>query len=358
MKKILIIIFLLNNSFGFSQCPTLPVELLSQADVNAFPVNYPGCSNLPDGIDLKIMGADIVDLTPLLGLSSSNGIIEIRNCPILTSLNGLQNIHRIGNDILDGFILRDLPMLTDISALNSVDSIHGEFTIRTCASLVNLNGLNNLKYVNGSVIIRNNQSLINLSGLDSLTFIGETLELVDNIVLTDIQSLKNVDTIVGGIEGGVFIEGNTQLTSLIGLGSSATIIGSNLDIMLNGNLTLCSVPSICNYLSNPPLGAVITISANGIGCNSQTEIENGCLSLSVENTNTLVDIFLVNSNIVKDEITIYSNKKLDILIVDTTGKFIVSELNAGQNIINVSGLASGMCFIKNQNKSAIKFVKI
>jgi hypothetical protein len=358
MKNSLLILFLLHSIIGYGQCPVASVDLLSQADVNAFPTNYPGCSTLPDGIDLKIMGNDITDLTPLLQLTHSDGIIEIRDCPLLTNLEGLNNITQIGNDLLDGFILRDLPLLTDITALNTLNTVNGEFTIRTCATLTSLNGLNHLKHANGSLIIRENQALVNLNGLDSLIFIGETLELVDNTSLIDIQALQNVDSIIGGIEGGVFIEANTLLSSLQGLGNNTTSIGSNLDLTLNGNLAICSVPSICNYLSNPPIGAIITITTNEIGCNSQTEIENGCVGLGIEKTDNSARIFIMESNIVNDQLKVYSNQNCTIQIVDLLGQSHLQYLTMGKNELDISSLPNGILFIYQNNGKNLKLVKL
>lgn len=357
MKSILLIFLVAILSKTFSQCPTTSFDLLTQADVNAFTSNYPGCTFIPDGIDIKISGSNINNLSPLAQLNGSDGIIEVRDCPLLTSLNGFNNLTRIGNNPLDGFILRNLPMLTDISALSGLDTLHGEFTIRGCSGLQNLNGLNNLVYVNGSVIIRDNSSLANLNGLDQLHYIGETLELVDNASLSDISSLQNVDSIIGGIEGGVFVEGNTALNSLNGLGNSSTHIGSNLDIILNGNLSMCSVPSICKYLANPPAGAIITINTNTVGCNTQNEIETACLTAGLEDINHSAQIFIMESNIVNEQIVIYSGKEGSIQFLDLLGHSYRFDLIQGKNQINISSLPNGVFFIAAPHGKMLKMIK-
>lgn len=308
IKQIALSVALLFSSIQYTkaQCPTVALTFATQADVNAFPATYPTCTVIPDGIDVKIMGSDITDLSPLSQITSILGAFEIRNCPLLTNLNGLNNMTVSGNDPLDGFILRDLPALTSITALSNLNSITGEFTIRTCNALTSLNGLNNLTTVNGSVIIRDNATLQNFNGLNALNYIGETLEIVENAQLNNITALSNVNTIVGGIEGGIFIEANTVLTNLTGLGNNTTMIGGNLDILLNDNLYLCSVPSICNYLASPPVGATITINTNSVGCNTQPEIQANCISLST--TEVLMD---------KHEITISPNPVLEHFKIET-----------------------------------------
>lgn len=340
-----------------AQCPTQPFDLLNQAEVNAFPGNYPSCTFLPDGVDVKISGNDITDLSPLSQLTGTLAVFEIRDCPNLVSLTGMDNFTVIGNDALDGFILRDLPSLNSIASLSTLDSVTGEFTIRTCPQLASLNGLDNLVYANGSLIIRDNAILISLQGLNNLEYIGETLELVENPTLTDISALSNVDTIVGGIEGGVFLEANTALTTLNGLGHANTSIGSNLDLLFNDNLSLCSVPSICTYLSNPPQGAVITISANALGCNSQQEIESGCANLSLSEISTSAQLFALLGNPVSEKLVIETNFS-GTMELFSAHNFIGSySLEPGIHTLDVRHLKAGVYFLRAASGKTLKWVK-
>jgi len=344
-----------------AQCPTAAVVLATQAEVNAFPTTYPSCDTIPDGIDLKIMGADITDLSPLSQLISVEAILEIKACPLLTNLTGLNNLTTVGNDALDGFILRDLPALTNLSGLSSLTKVTGEFTIRTCNALTDLTGLNNVDTANGSLIIRDNANLTTLSGLESLVHIGETLELVQNYALTSVAALSNVNTIVGGPEGGIFMEANTVLTNLTGLGNNSTTIGSNLDLLLNDNLSLCAVPSICNYLANPPVGAIITINANIVGCNTEAEIQAGCLALSTDEIMSSIPVEIYpnpasNFLYIKTD----DSKQKTIEVLNVLGEK-VTQFNINNSIeLNTSNYSNGIYFIKITNDSQqqiLKFVK-
>lgn len=344
------------TSTPLAQCPTAPLTLGSQAEINNFPVNYPGCTVIPDGIDIKITGNNIVDLNPLQQITTVLGAFEIRECPNLTNLNGLNNITAIGNDPLDGFILRELTSLTDITALSNLDSITGEFTIRTCNQLTNLNGLGALVRNNGSVIIRDNAILTTLTGINSLKFIGETLEIVENATLTDISALSNVDTIVGGEEGGVFIEANDLLTSLSGLGNEQTEIGGNLDLLLNGDLSLCSVPSICKYLGNPPADAVITISGNTTGCNTQPEIEAGCTGLSIEKLRHDIGL-IITPNPFSDHLIIEHTDNEEITLTTVLGRCERITVSEGKNELSTEHLQPGVYFIRDTKGTTYKIVK-
>jgi len=344
-----------------AQCPTGAITLSTQAQVDAFPTTYTSCTVIPDGVDLKIMGANITDLSPLSQLTSVLGAFEIRNCPLLANLNGLHNISVIGNDELDGFILRDLPALTSLAALANLDSITGEFTIRTCNALNSLTGLNGIVAVNGSVIIRDNAILQNLNGLNSLQFIGETLEIVQNTQLNDVSALANVDTIVGGIEGGIFIEANTILNNLYGLGNDSTSVGSNLDILLNPNLAICAVPVICNYLTNPPAGAVITINGNASGCNTEPEIIANCILLSTNDHASSFNDIDVFPNPFSDYFQIKATNlsELKVEIYNVLGSKINGLVMKDTEQFNTSGLAPGTYFIKvTATEGQFKVIKI
>lgn len=357
-----ITLFLFSAHYTKAQCPTTPLTFANQAQIDAFPSAYPSCTVIPDGIDVDIMGPNITDLSPLSQLTSVLGVLEIRNCPLLTNLNGLHNIKSIGNDTLDGFILRELPLLNSLSALSSLDSIHGEFTIRTCSTLSTLNGLNGLKKAYGSVIVRDNNILQNLNGLDSLVYIGETLEIVENPQLNSVAALSHVNTIVGGAEGGIFIEDNAVLSNLTGLGNSSTNVGSNLDIILNGNLNLCHVPSICKYLANPPVGATININANKVDCNTQSEILAKCALGGIENTtfensitispNPVSDRFIINSgeNEIKTELFDLFGKKVAVLTPNENAEYLLTDYSQGIYLLKITNL-------KGQQKT-IRIIKL
>ncbi|MEO6305811.1 MAG: T9SS type A sorting domain-containing protein [Bacteroidia bacterium] len=365
MKKYLFLFpsLLLFTPFTKAQCPTAPITFANQAQINSFPTTYPNCTVIPDGVDIKIMGGDITDLSPLSQLTAALGLLEIRNCSLLQDLNGLHNITYLGNDALDGFILRDLPALNSLAALNKLDSVYGEFTIRTCNALNTLTGLNGFTKENGSLIIRDNGTLQDLNGLDSLVYIGETLELIGNPQLNSVASLGKVNTIVGGIEGGVFIEANIGLSNLTGLGNISTTIGSNLDITLNSNLNLCNVPSICKYLADPPINAVITISANKVDCNTQTEILAKC-ALKTKETNILKDNITASPNPFQDHFSISSknSEALNIEVMDIFGTTLKKFNITGKENCDLTNYPSGIYILKFINskgqETVIKILKL
>ena len=91
-------------------------------------------------------GSDITDLTPLNTLESIQGYFHIYNNTVLTNIDGLENITSVG----------------------------GELYIASNILLENLNGLIGLLSVDGNIIIQINAALTTLDGLGSLTSVGGT----------------------------------------------------------------------------------------------------------------------------------------------------------------------------------------
>ena len=123
-----------------------------------------------------------------------------------------------------------------------------------------------------------------------------------------------------------------------------------------------------NCLDNQPIngatGVSFTPAANGSYAVIVTQ--NGCSKISecVTISTLGVDPFFKNEwavypNPTRDNLYIDLPDATEIMIVDMTGKIIQKEfLKSGLNIINVSGLNSGMYIIKSALGGNVKFVKI
>lgn len=306
---------LLAVAFSYGQCPPAGLNITSQAQLNAFLVDYPNCTQING--DVIIDEANITDLNALTNIVTITGALEIRQVPALANLNGLQNLQTVGTDL----ILREVEGLSTLAALSSLTSVGGEFTVRSCPDLVEFNGVNNLMHVGLGMIIRDCESLTSIEGLSNLTFVGEILEVVENPVLTNLTGLENIMTIVGGEEGALVIEGNAMLTSLEGLGNAYTVMTGDVTIAANGLLSLCAVPSICSYLQNPPAGALITINTNLLGCNSQAEVETACTVLDTDYFTETVVPFRVMQNPVEDMLQLHSTEANGtVVIYDALGR--------------------------------------
>lgn len=314
---------------SIAQCPTADITLYSQADVDNFASNYPGCTTIPADVNLSIRDGAVNDITNLNGLNqliSVLGTLTISGNSILTNVDGISQITSIegylwigyndaltnvdglsqltsvgeisilGNDALtnvDGLsqltsVGGELEIgfndaLTNVDGLNQLTSIEGELNIYHNSTLTNIDGLNQLTSVGGKLIIRENSALMNLNGLGQLTYIGERLWITYNNALTNLDGLNQL-TYIGGFLG---ITYNNALTNLDGL-NQLTYIGEYLDIYNNSQLNQCC--ALCPLLTadeaDPTvIGEDITIKNNLIGCNSEAEI-NGCTPCGLVSTST------------------------------------------------------------------------
>lgn len=199
-----------------AQCPPGNVVYLqTQAQVDAFLVDYPNCTNIPNYLQIGYLTGEssITDLSPLSNITTIGGTLAFHNVNSLSDLSGL-------------------------SALTSVESILIDF------SLNSLSGLDALTSV-GDIEIYASR-LTSLSGLEALTSLGN-IYIHDNAFLTDLSGLENVDP--------------TSITYVT--------------LENNSQLSTCAVESICTYLGIETNGA--TISGNAAGCDSRMEVEMACV---------------------------------------------------------------------------------
>ena len=201
MMKKTAIMFLLNLIIyisGFSQgCFPDGLELTSQNEIDNFQINNPGCIAIDGG--LFINGTDISDLSGLSVLTKIGGALIFgdftNQLPLLTDLNGLNNITSIGSDV---YII-NIDGLTDLSGLSGLDSIGGGLTIWLNDGLVSLTGLENLKAVHNNIGINNN-SITSLEGLSGLQHIEKGIQINNNDSLLNLSGIDNLSTVGGSIQ--------------------------------------------------------------------------------------------------------------------------------------------------------------
>jgi len=234
MKNIVFILFTINISLFtinlFSQ-PCLPegITFTSQAEIDNFQINYPGCIEIEGNVTIK--GDDITNLNGLNVLTSVGGSFLI----------GDTTYSCVGN-----------PALSNLTGLENLFSIGGSLEIYCNDTLESLNGLENLSSLGGDLRIGfysnspvgplhgGNPSLTDLTALSALTSIGEDLVIIDNNALTDLVGFENLSTL-----GGDLWIGWNGLVSLTGLGGLTSIPG-NINIGYG-----CELGS--GYLANPYL---------------------------------------------------------------------------------------------------------
>jgi hypothetical protein len=281
------VVIIYNNASGCSnppdiaescgmQMPCLPFGnyyFTTQADIDSFSVDYPGCSHLNSFVQISgdiisnLSGLSVIicidgslsvsdnsSLYNLEGLDNLDSITEhlyISHNESLQSLSGLDSLSYLGGSLVAGFNtalssldglqgldtvrgnveIHDNESLTSVNGLNNVEAIKCHLLIENNPELQNLDGLENLHSVNLRFILGGNNSLNNISGLSNLAYLGDELWIGYNDDLYNLNSLESLDSIGGNL----VITSNISLVNLSGLDSIFSV-GGYLEISDNDDL--------------------------------------------------------------------------------------------------------------------------
>ncbi|MCB9285648.1 MAG: T9SS type A sorting domain-containing protein [Lewinellaceae bacterium] len=197
-----------------SQSGCLPdgITFTSQAQIDSFPINYPGCTVIEG--EIKINGPDISSLEGLSAITSLAGNLKIFNNDVLTSLDGLEGLHVIQGD----FLLIDNFALASIDALLGLNYVGGTFWLYRNHALTHLSGLENLITIDDGLVL-GSDSLADIGALSNLTAIHGGLAIINNGVLENLYGLHNLADFSGSLE----ISENASLKDLSALASLTSI---------------------------------------------------------------------------------------------------------------------------------------
>ncbi len=237
MKPIQLFLFfylLSSNVLTAQNCLPSGITFNTQAEIDNFSTDYPGCSEI-EGL-LTILNNDAI--TNLQGLSALTAVggININNCSALTSLEGLENLGTVNGMMRVSF----LPLMTNLTPLQNLTSIAGDFQLDNNFGLLTLNGLSNITSYGGDVTITGNTLLTNLNGaFTSVTSLPADLFIVGNNGLVDLTGLETLVSIGADFE----VKLNENLLSLAGLNNLMTV---GDDIRLRSNPVLDDLTAFTN----------------------------------------------------------------------------------------------------------------
>jgi len=401
MKKLLFLLAITFTINAFSQCPVTDIILTSQADIDNFTTNYPGCTVLTVSLDVGDASlTDISDLSGLNGLTSIDGHFYVYNNPNLINFVGLENLGSITDDfyiqinagiqnfnglgslgsIGGGFFVTTNNLLQNFSGLSSLTSIGGFFQVDNCNNLSNFSGLDSLETIgnylwineNSSLVdftglnslistggagffIDNNDAIVNLNGFDSLTTINEELTINNNPLMETLNGVESLTTIGDFLR---IIGGMPNLTDISGISNIDYTTITGLFINDNTSLAVCEELNICTYLDN---GGTASISGNAVGCATVAEVNTACIPvLGVDDEHLLENNLSIYPNPVKDILNIEFTRGGEIenvLIYSTLGK-LVKEYEVTNNMIDLENLASGIYLLKVITKEGVMTTKI
>lgn len=242
IKTFILLFFAIFTSVLNGQtCLNEGIVFNSQADVNAFSINYPNCTEILG--DVFVQGA-VSDLSPLYNITKINGKLSIINSSI-NQTNIFPNLEFIG---------------TSLSIVNT--------------SFNTISGFNNLTTVNNTIEFLSNDNLSLVSGFNALTK-ADVIRIVQSVEIqnafTQITKLKSLKLItLVGISPEILISNNSfnSLTKcdelqIFGLENANLDFFSNLDSLKTG-LTIYSAPNLASLsgLSSISFANAISI----LGC--------------------------------------------------------------------------------------------
>lgn len=233
MKKFLILLCVLFPSIILSQCPNGPLELKSQAEVDAFAVDYPNCTELTHSLIVNGEDSAIVNLDALTGITLAQELFVINTD--ITDLTGLSNLVSVGY-----FSVGVNPGLNDLTGMDQLE-VADQLNIYINSNMTSLNGAPNLISTTGIYLYENN-ALVDITELSDIQSVN--LLSISGNALTNLEGLENIQTVTGDI----FIA-NGILPNLNDL-SSLSEVGGEIFLLNQTQLTDISVFSSITSVDN------------------------------------------------------------------------------------------------------------
>ncbi|GAB4500228.1 MAG: hypothetical protein OHK0019_38360 [Saprospiraceae bacterium] len=310
MKPSLLLFFSVCICFtAQSQCP-VPAVLASQADVDNFPIAWPGCVN-PTGrfvigadptVPLPHPVSDIDDLTPLLQLTGFGNHTYIYNNPNLTSLSGLDNV----TQVLGDFTIQKNNGLTDLTGLGSLTYIQDLFKIENNDNLVSLEGLEGGFTALESLVLIENNNLTDLGTVyDNLTTVDQYVYIQDNGSLASFNTMNNLTSIGQYLN----FENHPSLSTLSGFQSlvSVGLQGTGWDVEI---LDCPILTTLDNFSSLSQIGKNLEISNTGISSLDFPSLNSIGGQLIIDFNSSLTSIIGLGDFTVTGPVTILENTLL------------------------------------------------
>lgn len=209
----------------------------------------------------RIRSESIVDFTGLDSLQTVQGILDIKNCSNLTSLNGLGNITEI-----DELSINNCPSFSSLQGFGN----NADLSILRLSYLPSIGNFNGIESVQ-------NISQITLSNMSSLTSMDSLSHLtsIDQLFLLNCDVLKTLDGLEGLLDIQVFARFlyNDELSDITALENVDLSDINSLRMYNNPKLSSCAINSICDFID---IGGITELQNNDIGCNNVLEIEYDC----------------------------------------------------------------------------------
>ncbi|WP_189358925.1 T9SS type B sorting domain-containing protein [Algibacter mikhailovii] len=259
MKTILLACLLFFVNLLWAQCPSGAVTLNSQSDVNNFVAMYPNCDNISGDL---IIDGPITDLSALDYIDAIEGDFVIAN----TELISISNFSSL-TLFLNKLEISNNEKLVEITGFNALIDLGNLFIIENNPNLVRIDGFNSATDAFGDLWINGNTSLQFISGFGKLVRVYKLLGISNSPLLQSIPSFNNMNSV-----GRTIQFTNTGLTDLLGFDNLSIIGGLNstlgLGVSNNQNLgaisgfnCLKNIEFDLSIKDNPQLKSIVGLSS-------------------------------------------------------------------------------------------------
>ena len=353
-RKMVVLLFLYLPYYIFAQPPcTLQNKIIRrQSQLDSIPLLYPGCRYIDS---IVIRGTEIVDLSALKKVSKFN-FISLSSTSI-KSLDGLDSLQ-----YCKAFLISYNDSLENILALKNTKTI--EFI--SIAENNNLLGYEGLEENCTSIVLHGNNKCRSLKGikaenLGALILYFPSLETfsgheIKNVNRMEMVNPKHIDGLGSFDVQWLEIIESDLLEDIDPVDSLQNLV--KLTLVLNKNLSMCSIDLVCRNLDNP--GFDLQLFWNAPACNTKAEIRQKCISSTNQNeTENDLSFF---PNPVHESLRISGlDGNVAFSIYNHVGTLVQKGITAGD--VDVSGLPQGMYMLtltgsNPGDKTVFRFVKM
>ena len=300
--------------------------------------------------DFSIRSVPISDFEGLENLKEINGKFSIVLLNNIENLLGLSTLTK-----LEEFVILYCDMILNLQGIEELTEIDSYLSVFSNENLESLNGLGNIEKT-GNIILREVPKLSDISALNqlySLSNNGAHSLWIEDTGLIDLTGLNNIDSISNKVK---IIE-NPYLSSLSGFGNPAFIhVDSLVTISNNLSLTDCAIETVCNRIeSNHP----IIIEDNAEGCNTVEEVQEQCDAISSTKIYSEREVNIRPNPVASMFRFFYSDYDVDWDLVTVTGQLVQSgQTRIGENRVDVSACVNGVYFLRigKQYSRTVKLV--
>lgn len=298
--------------------------------------------------DVKIVGEDIHDLTPLSNVKIIGGDLVLTGNRSLQNFIGLDSLHSIGGSLS----ITHNAALQSMDGLGTVTSIGGGITLWQNYALERIDALTNISSSISLLNVAENPVLQSLNGLKNIYSVEESVSIFDNAELQDILGLQNISSIGGELQ----IHLNPQLQNLIGL-ERLSFIGQDLNITWNGSLSDLGSLSMVETVNGAVSITYNTNLKNIDGLSGITSVQENVVfrSLdSLENLDGLANLTSINGYLIIRSCNSIENLDGLMNIQTLSGGLWIQDCSSLKNIDGVGNVRDTLDYLKIQNVDALE----